>query len=42
MVDRLEMVGGARPQPKKNLDGSPRRQVHAHRNLSSLLVFRKP
>jgi hypothetical protein len=40
-VDRLERVAGVRPQPTKNLDGSPRRQVHARRNLSTMLVFRK-
>lgn len=35
LVDRLEYVGKGRPQP------SGRRQVHARRNLSTLLVFRK-
>lgn len=35
LVDRLEHVGRARPQP------SGRRQVHARRNLSTLLVFRR-
>lgn len=35
-VDRLEHIGEGRPQPKG------RRQVHARRNLSTLLVFRKP
>ncbi len=34
-VDRFEHIGGVRPQP------SGRRQVHARRNLSTLLVFRK-
>lgn len=29
------------PQPKTNLDGSPRTQVHGRNNWSSLLVFRK-
>jgi hypothetical protein len=33
-IDRLEHIGDARPQP------SGRRQVHARRNLSTLLVFR--
>ena len=35
LVDRLDMIGG-RPQP------SGRRQVHARRNSSTMLVFRKP
>jgi tRNA G10 N-methylase Trm11 len=35
-VDRFEYVGTPRPQP------SGRRQVHARRNLSTLLVLRKP
>jgi hypothetical protein len=34
-VDRLEHLGGVRPQPKHA------RQVHARRNLSTLFVFRK-
>lgn len=34
-VDRLEHLGGVRPQPKRS------RQVHARRNLSTLFVFRK-
>ena len=41
-VDRLEMVTSPRPQPTTNRDGSPRRQVHARRNLSTLFVFRAP
>lgn len=36
VVDRLEHVGHARPQPKG------RRQVHARRNLSTLLVLKNP
>jgi hypothetical protein len=36
LVDRLEHVGRPRPQPPG------RRQVHARRNLSTLLVFRSP
>ena len=36
LVDRLEHLGGIRPQPPG------RRQVHALRNLSTLLVFRTP
>lgn len=42
VVDRLEMLGGPGPQPTMNPDGSPRRQVHARRNLSTLLVLRAP
>ena len=36
IVDRLEHLAGVRPQPPG------RRQVHARRNLSTLLVFRVP
>jgi DNA modification methylase len=36
LVDRLEHVTNPRPQP------SGRRQVHARRNLSTMLVFRAP
>lgn len=35
-------VGTAGMQPKKNPDGSARRQVHPRSNASTLLVFRKP
>lgn len=35
-IDRLELLTSPRPQPKG------RRQLHARRNLSTLLVFRKP
>lgn len=35
LVDRFEHIGNPRPQPSR------RRQVHARRNLSTLLVFRK-
>lgn len=35
LVDRLEHLGRVRPQPPR------RRQVHARRNLSTLLVLRK-
>lgn len=42
VVDRLEMLGTPGPQPTVNRDGSPRRQVHARRNLSTLFVFRAP
>lgn len=41
LVDRFEHVTKPRPQPTTNRDGTPRRQVHARRNLSTLLVFRK-
>lgn len=40
VVDRLEMLGAPGPQPSVNPDGSPRRQVHARRNLSTLFVLR--
>lgn len=36
LVDRLEHLGGVRPQPPG------RRQVHARRNLSTLFVLRTP
>ncbi len=36
VVDRLEHISGPRPQPPG------RRQVHAHRNLSTLFVLRRP
>lgn len=39
-VDRFDFET-YRPQPGSNPDGSPRRQVHARRNTSSLLVFRR-
>lgn len=42
VVDRLEMLVRPGPQPTTNPDGSPRRQVHARRNLSTLFVFRAP
>ena len=41
VVDEFIYVGNAGPQPKKNLDGSERRQVHAAHNASVLLVLRK-
>lgn len=41
VVDRLEHVGRPGPQPTVNLDGSPRRQLHARRNLSTLFVLRR-
>jgi len=43
MVDRMEMVTKPRPQPqRKRQDGSHSTQQHARRNLSTLLVFRRP
>lgn len=40
-VDELIHWGRTGPQPKKNRDGSPRRQVHSRRAHSFLCVFRK-
>lgn len=43
VVDRLEHVGRARPQPARTrADGVPSRQHHARRNLSTLFVLRTP
>lgn len=39
--DRFEFLSDPGPQPTVNPDGSPRRQVHARRNLSTLLVLRR-
>lgn len=39
-VDRFDFET-YRQQPEKNPDGTPRRQVHARRNTSTLLVFRR-
>jgi hypothetical protein len=41
LEDRFDMLGH-RPQPINNPNGTPRRQVHARRNASTLLVFRAP
>lgn len=41
-VDEFVHYSGTGPQPKFNLDGSPRRQVHSRRAHSFLCVFRKP
>lgn len=42
VVDRLEHIGGVRPQPARwRKDGTPVAQVHARRNLSTLFVLRK-
>jgi len=40
-VDRMEHIGTPGPQPKTSPDGTPRRQVHSRRNLSTLFVLRK-
>lgn len=43
LIDRLEMVQKRpRPQPRNRWDGSEVRQVHARRNLSTLLVLKTP
>lgn len=42
LVDEFVHRAGVRPQPTKNRDGTPRRQVHARRNTSTLYVFRRP
>lgn len=41
-VDQLEHMSGTGAQPLTNKDGSPRRQVHARSNSSTMLVFRAP
>lgn len=41
-VDEFIHFSGTGAQPKTNLDGSPRRQVHSRRAHSFLLVFDKP
>jgi hypothetical protein len=38
-VDEFVLVSGTGPQPLKNLDGSPRRQVHSRRAHSFLCIF---
>lgn len=40
-VDELYLPSNS-PQPKVNLDGTPRRQVHAARGFSMLSVWKKP
>jgi hypothetical protein len=42
IVDLFIHHSGMGPQPKKNLDGSPRRQVHSRRAHSYLVVLKKP
>jgi hypothetical protein len=41
MVDRFHHLTGGGPQPKDNLDGSPREQRTAREVTSMLLVFTK-
>lgn len=42
VFDRLEHLAGVRPQPPRlDGDGRPKAQVHARRNLSTMLVLRK-
>lgn len=42
VTDWFEHLNNGSAQPKKNRDGSPRRQVHARRNHSTLYVLRAP
>lgn len=42
VVDTLIHLGKPGPQPTTNPDGTPRRQVHARRAHSTLLVLRAP
>lgn len=43
VVDRIEHITNPRPQPKRHrADGTPTKQLHARRNLSTLFVLRKP
>lgn len=41
LIDEFEHVTGTGPQPRTNLDGTERQQVHARRNNSVLLVFER-
>lgn len=41
-VERWAHVGNPGPQPRTNLDGSERRQVHGRYNYSTLFIFQKP
>jgi hypothetical protein len=41
-VDEFVHHSGSGPQPKKNRDGTPRRQVHSRRAHSYLCVFQAP
>lgn len=40
-VDEFILVSGLGPQPQRNRDGSPRRQIHSRRAHSFLCVFRR-
>lgn len=40
-VDEFVHLGDPGPQPKENLDGTPRRQVHGRACSSTLLVFQR-
>jgi hypothetical protein len=43
MQDRFEFVGRVRAQPKRTrADGTPSRQQHARRNISTLFVLKTP
>jgi hypothetical protein len=41
VLDRFELLTSGGPQPTANRDGTPRRQVHARRNHSTMLVLLK-
>jgi hypothetical protein len=40
-VDEFVLVSGTGPQPRHNLDGTPRRQNHSHHAHSTLCIFKK-
>lgn len=42
LVEDWVHVGDPGPQPKENIDGSKRRQVHARNNYSVLLILQRP
>lgn len=42
LIEKFIHVGNPGPQPKRNLDGTERRQVHARNNYSVLYIFQKP
>ena len=41
VLDRFELITSGGPQPSTNRDGTARRQVHARRNHSTMLVLLK-